>query len=104
MHRKFELMARYLHGDSLRLYTLIWQRTMASQMASAVLDQVAVDIAGGGNKAVFRATGSTVVFDGWFRIYKDNNDDDDDKIAGGGHGRRNPLAAGEGKIPSRNRN
>jgi len=77
MRRKPEQMARYLDKDSLRLYTLIWQRTMACQMASAVLDQVAVDIAGGGGKAMFRATGSTVTFDGWFRVYKDNGDDDE---------------------------
>ena len=60
----------------LRLYTLIWQRTMASQMASAVLDQVAVDIAGDGDKAVFRATGSVVVFDGWLKVYQETDDDD----------------------------
>jgi DNA topoisomerase-1 len=76
MRRTPEKVARYLSGDDLRLYTLIWQRTMASQMASAVLDQVAVDIAGTGNKAVFRATGSVVVFDGWFKVYQETDDDD----------------------------
>jgi len=77
MNRRPDKMARYLDRDSLELYTLIWQRTMACQMASAVLDQVAVDIAGSNNKAMFRATGSTVVFDGWFRVYKDNDDEDE---------------------------
>ena len=76
MARKPEQVAKYLSNDELRLYTLIWQRTMASQMASAVLDQVAVDIAGDGGKAVFRATGSTVVFDGWLRVYADEKDED----------------------------
>lgn len=76
MRRRPESMARYLDGDQLRLYTLIWQRTMASQMASAVLDQVAVDIGDKGNKAVFRATGSVVVFDGWLKVYQDSFDDD----------------------------
>jgi len=40
MRRRPEQVARYLNGEQLALYTLIWQRTMASQMASAVLDQV----------------------------------------------------------------
>ncbi|MCL2470003.1 MAG: type I DNA topoisomerase [Alphaproteobacteria bacterium] len=67
--------ARYLETDMLRLYTLIWQRTMASQMANAVLDQVAVDITAG-KEATFRATGSTIVFDGWFAVYQDTRDED----------------------------
>ncbi len=76
MHRRPEQVAKYLDNEQLRLYTLIWQRTMASQMASAVLDQVAVDIAGTNNKAVFRATGSVVVFDGWLKVYQESVDDD----------------------------
>jgi DNA topoisomerase-1 len=76
MHRKPESVAQYLDADQLRLYTLIWQRTMASQMASAVLDQVAVDVEGTGNKAMFRATGSVVVFDGWLKVYQETDDDD----------------------------
>ncbi|MDD3181492.1 MAG: type I DNA topoisomerase, partial [Alphaproteobacteria bacterium] len=75
MSRSPDKIARYLDGESLRLYTLIWQRTMACQMASAVLDQVAVDIVSD-NKATFRATGSTVVFDGWFKVYSDDRDED----------------------------
>ncbi len=82
MNRRPEQVARYLDGDMLRLYTLVWQRTMASQMASAVLDQVAVDIAGTGGKGVFRATGSTVVFDGWLRVYQEEQDIDEKKPEG----------------------
>ncbi len=93
MNRRPEQVAKYLDADSLRLYTLIWQRTMASQMASAVLDQVAVDIVGTGNKAVFRATGSTVVFDGWFRVYQEDTDEDEKKPDGDtpGHTRLPPM-------------
>lgn len=76
MRRHPEKVAAYLEGDQLRLYTLIWQRTMASQMANAVLDQVAVDIQGTGNKGIFRATGSVVVFDGWLKIYQESFDED----------------------------
>jgi len=76
MSRRPDDVAKHLDTDALRLYTLIWQRTMASQMASAVLDQVAVDIAGDGDKGVFRATGSAVVFDGWLKVYQESSDED----------------------------
>jgi DNA topoisomerase-1 len=76
LRRRPEQVARYVHGEELALYTLIWQRTMASQMASAVLDQVAVDIADGKNQATFRATGSVVVFDGWLKVYQEGFEDD----------------------------
>lgn len=76
MSRTPEKMKKYLDSDGLRLYTLIWQRTMASQMASAVLDQVAVDI-DGEKTGTFRATGSTVTFDGWMRVYQAQKHDDE---------------------------
>jgi DNA topoisomerase-1 len=89
MKRRPDQVTKYLDGEQLALYTLIWQRTMASQMASAVLDQVAVDIAGNTDKALFRATGSVVVFDGWLKVYQESEDDDkksDDKKADGEKG------------------
>jgi len=49
-----------LDKDQLGLYELIWQRTVASQMESAVLDQVTVDIASGDKTVQLRATGSVV--------------------------------------------
>ncbi|MDR3449726.1 MAG: type I DNA topoisomerase [Alphaproteobacteria bacterium] len=85
LERRPEIVAKYLDGEQLALYTLIWQRTMASQMASAVLDQVAVDIAGDTDKAVFRATGSVVVFDGWLKVYQESVDDDK-KVDDDGYG------------------
>ncbi|MDR3424220.1 MAG: type I DNA topoisomerase [Alphaproteobacteria bacterium] len=104
LRRRPEQVARYLNGEQLALYTLIWQRTMASQMASAVLDQVSVDIVGtsspspsmgegrgGGDPrtkespATFRATGSVVVFDGWLKVYQESADDDK-KPDGDGYG------------------
>ncbi len=60
-----------LEKDELALYRLIWQRTLASQMASALLDQVAVDITVDGTAATLRATGSTIRFDGFLRLYRD---------------------------------
>ncbi len=69
-------------SDELRLYELIWKRTVASQMESAVLDQVAVDIASADGKAVFRATGWVVMFDGFLRVYQEEHDDSvDEKTA-----------------------
>ncbi len=86
LFRRPEDAARYLEKDELRLYELIWKRTVASQMASAVLNQATVDIASEGagsakGEAVFRATGSIVVFDGFLRVYKEDRDDDSDDDA-----------------------
>ena len=68
LFRRPEDVAAHLDPDQLKLYTLIWKRTMASQMEAAVLDLVAADIAGADGRATLRATGSTVAFDGFFRI------------------------------------
>ncbi len=69
-----ELHAR-LTPDQYRLYELIWKRTIACQMAQALLDAVAVDIAAG-DGFLFRATGSTVVFPGFMKVYTEGKDDD----------------------------
>ncbi len=76
LSRRPEHVAKYLNKEQLALYTLIWQRTMASQMASAALDQVSVNIVGDKDKATFRATGSVVVFDGWLKVYQESADED----------------------------
>ena len=80
LFRRPDEVARYLEPIELRLYELIWKRTVACQMESAVLDQVAIDISGDGNQAVLRANGSIVVFDGFLRVYQEDRDDagDDD--------------------------
>ncbi|MCX7355499.1 MAG: type I DNA topoisomerase [Alphaproteobacteria bacterium] len=65
----------YLDGDQQRLYELIWKRAVASQMASAEFDQVAADIASEDGKIVLRATGSTMVFDGFLTLYQEDRDD-----------------------------
>ncbi len=68
-------MAGVLNSDDLKLYTLIWQRTMASQMAEAVYDQTSVDIESNG--ATFRATGKVLTFDGYMRVYLEHGEDDE---------------------------
>jgi DNA topoisomerase-1 len=75
MFRRPEQVARYLDREQLKLYELIWKRTIASQMAAAELDQVAVDIASSDRQITFRATGSVVVFDGFLKVYREDRDD-----------------------------
>ncbi|MBI1206789.1 MAG: type I DNA topoisomerase [Azospirillum sp.] len=80
LFRRPEQVAAALDKDELRLYELIWKRTVASQMASAVFDQVSADIASPKRDVVLRATGSVLVFDGFLRVYQEGRDDigDDD--------------------------
>ncbi|MDQ6823295.1 MAG: type I DNA topoisomerase, partial [Candidatus Eremiobacteraeota bacterium] len=68
-----EKMARILKRDDLRLYTLIWERFVASQMASAVFDQTTADIAAA--DYTFRATGSILKFAGFTKVYEEGKDD-----------------------------
>jgi DNA topoisomerase-1 len=66
-------MARYLNDEQRKVYELIWKRAVASQMASAELDQVAVDVASGGTH--LRANGSIVAFDGFLKLYREATDE-----------------------------
>ena len=75
LFRRPKEMASYLDDDGRRLYELIWNRTVACQMASAELDQVAVDIAVDSGVAQLRATGSIVTFDGFLTLYQESRDD-----------------------------
>lgn len=72
-----------LEDDQRKLYELIWNRAVASQMESAVLDQVAIDLRPSGvpvsdNTVTLRATGSVIAFDGYLRLYQEGKDDSDD--------------------------
>ena len=69
-----EKVAAHLSGEELALYTLIWNRFVASQMTPAVFDQTSVDIAADGT--TFRATGQVMKFDGFIRVYTEGRDDD----------------------------
>ncbi|HKY93829.1 MAG TPA: type I DNA topoisomerase [Kiloniellales bacterium] len=75
LYRRPASLARVLDRDELALYELIWVRTLASQMASAELEQVGVDIGVDGAKAKLRATGSVVTFDGFLKLYQEVLDD-----------------------------
>jgi DNA topoisomerase I len=67
-------VAGYLNPDQRRLYELIWKRAVASQMQSAELDQVSVEITDGKGLRL-RATGSVVAFDGFLKLYREDQDD-----------------------------
>jgi len=75
-----ESLAGVLKRDELRLYALIWERFVASQMAAAVYDQTAVDIAAtpvrGTTKYAFRANGSVLKFAGYTKVYEEGKDDE----------------------------
>ena len=74
-------LARFLKPEELKLYRLIWQRFVASQMTSAIFDQTTIDIQAG--RFVFRATGSVQKFDGFLKIYQEGRDEkaEDDEEA-----------------------
>lgn len=75
----------FLSAPQFKLYNLVWQRYMASQMAPALLDNTRADIAAGteseiqaGNAPfIFRATGSIVTFQGWMAVYQTGRDEGD---------------------------
>ena len=69
-------IAGSLSPDQLKLYTLIWNRFLASQMESAILDQTAVDVSVG--DYIFRANGSIIKFDGFIAVYMEGHDEDEE--------------------------
>src|SRR5690606_15148331 len=71
-------VARYLAKDQAGLYELIWKRAVASQMASAELEQTTADIevkGRDGKTYTLRATGSIVQFEGFLKIYEEGRDE-----------------------------
>jgi DNA topoisomerase-1 len=75
---------RYLSEEQYKLYRLIWQRFVASQMVPAVYDQTTVDIQAKADRGYdFRVSGSVLKFDGFLKVYeeaKDKKDDDDEAL------------------------
>jgi DNA topoisomerase-1 len=86
-----EDVRKFLDDDLFKLYQLIWQRFVASQMLPAVFDQTTIDISAG--DYTFRATGSVQKFDGYLRVYQMpvlNADRDDDEKGDEGEGNALP--------------
>jgi len=67
----------YLSSDQYRLYRLIWMRTVASQMAAAILEATTVDIAAG-SRFEFRASGQVVKFSGFMQLYIEGTDEEEE--------------------------
>ena len=73
INRTPDSLASKLSPDELKLYRLIWQRFVASQMTPAVFDQTTIDIKAG--RFTFRSTGSVQKFDGFLKVYQEGRDD-----------------------------
>lgn len=67
--------ARAASGDHARLYELIYNRALASQMASARLERTIVELSDGTGRAVLRATGQVVLFPGYLSLYEEGRDE-----------------------------
>ncbi|MCZ8205980.1 type I DNA topoisomerase [Gemmatimonas sp.] len=79
--RRPEAIQKFLTADQFKLYQLVWQRFMASQMAPAVFDTTTVDfdIPTQGRAYLFRATGSVVKFQGFLALYREAREEGDSK-------------------------
>ena len=76
INRTPDSIRQYLSVDQLKLYDLIWRRFVASRMAPAVYDQTQVEIEGG--EYVFRATGSVLAFDGFYKVWERDETEEPD--------------------------
>jgi DNA topoisomerase-1 len=83
---------RAASGDHARLYELIYNRALASQMASARLERTTVELSDGTGKAVLRATGQVVLFPGYLALYEEGRDEKADDEEGA---RMPPLREGD---------
>jgi len=81
-----EIVERHLAEDEMKLYRLIWNRFVASQMMPALYDQTSIDVAAKGSNGleyIFRATGSVLKFEGFLKVYqegKDQSDEEDEEL------------------------
>ena len=85
MARHPDEIKKYLQEDEYKVYKLIWQRFVASQMMPAVFDQTSVDIEAknGAESFTFRVTGSILKFEGFLKVYeesKDAKDEEDEEL------------------------
>ncbi len=78
MFRRPDAVTRELEDEQRRLYELVWKRAVASQMETALIDQVGVDIAPADGSVMLRATGSTIAFDGFLALYHEDTDDSEE--------------------------
>lgn len=82
---------QYLSAEQIKLYEMIWKRTLACQMSAAKFDTVSLDLAVGSEENLFRATGQTMVFPGYIAVYQEDQDDREEE----GESKLPPLEKGE---------
>jgi len=75
-------LSHILQPDQFKVYSLIWKRLVASQMESALIDQVAIDFVNTSNSVSLRATGSSIAFDGFLKVYQEGRDDEEEEEEG----------------------
>jgi DNA topoisomerase-1 len=75
-----DAVARFLTRDQARIYRLIWERFMASQMAQAVFEATTVEIEGG--PYIFKASGSVMRFDGFLKVYSEKSEEKERELPG----------------------
>ena len=78
-----------------KLYDLIWKRTLASQMADALVDKTQIFLDNGKPSHVFVATGEVIVFEGFLKVYRESSDDEPEKNGGKQAETLPPLEAGD---------
>jgi len=71
-----EVLKKYLNSDESRLYEIIWQRAVSSQMSSAIIDQVSVNIINDDKNITFRSNGSSIKFPGMLAVYQETVEED----------------------------
>lgn len=72
---------KFLDEDQFKLYDLVWKRMIASQMSDAIFDQVVVEVNTLPNYAKAKAVGTTIKFDGFYKIYREGTDDEEDNAS-----------------------
>lgn len=82
--RSPDIVQKALTPDQFKLYSLVWKRTVASQMSEALIDTVACDFSCGSADNIFRATGSAIAFSGFLTVYEEGLDDVKDDEQNGG--------------------
>ncbi len=90
-YRTPDSVKKYLSMDQFKLYQLIWQRAIASQMEAALIDTVGIDLAAG-DQGIFRATGSTIAKPGFLTVYQETHEDQKEEDP---EGLLPPLTVGE---------
>jgi DNA topoisomerase I len=80
INRSPDIIKKYLSGDQVKLYNLIWSRALSSQMESAQFDRNTITISSSDEATICKTSGSVLKFDGYLRAYPNLNKDDDETI------------------------